>query len=106
MIRRPPRSTLFPYTTLFRSGAVSLRRIKKCFKTLVTPDNHAAGTNSRPAEQISMRRGEISPAKIGKNSLVSLARCTHACLRTSDPGIASSYAYIGVAFQGITNDGG
>src|SRR2546422_8225335 len=23
MIRRPPRSTLFPYTTLFRSGVVS-----------------------------------------------------------------------------------
>src|SRR5256885_12102355 len=26
MIRRPPRSTLFPYTTLFRSGAPRLRR--------------------------------------------------------------------------------
>src|SRR3712207_8186515 len=25
MIRRPPRSTLFPYTTLFRSGAFSAR---------------------------------------------------------------------------------
>src|SRR5258708_21210336 len=25
MIRRPPRSTLFPYTTLFRSGAVGKR---------------------------------------------------------------------------------
>src|SRR3712207_9005200 len=25
MIRRPPRSTLFPYTTLFRSGDISLR---------------------------------------------------------------------------------
>src|SRR3712207_7226816 len=25
MIRRPPRSTLFPYTTLFRSHAVGLR---------------------------------------------------------------------------------
>src|SRR5574343_154886 len=25
MIRRPPRSTLFPYTTLFRSGARSAR---------------------------------------------------------------------------------
>src|SRR2546430_6495491 len=25
MIRRPPRSTLFPYTTLFRSGGVSWR---------------------------------------------------------------------------------
>src|SRR5437867_7325263 len=26
MIRRPPRSTLFPYTTLFRSGVAGLRR--------------------------------------------------------------------------------
>src|SRR3712207_7348313 len=26
MIRRPPRSTLFPYTTLFRSHALSARR--------------------------------------------------------------------------------
>src|SRR3712207_7192159 len=26
MIRRPPRSTLFPYTTLFRSHGVTLRR--------------------------------------------------------------------------------
>src|SRR3712207_9136370 len=26
MIRRPPRSTLFPYTTLFRSGCVRRRR--------------------------------------------------------------------------------
>src|SRR5256885_17231279 len=26
MIRRPPRSTLFPYTTLFRSGPSSWRR--------------------------------------------------------------------------------
>src|SRR5256885_12705946 len=26
MIRRPPRSTLFPYTTLFRSGGVLLLR--------------------------------------------------------------------------------
>src|SRR3712207_8072852 len=25
MIRRPPRSTLFPYTTLFRSGVTALR---------------------------------------------------------------------------------
>src|SRR3712207_7961357 len=26
MIRRPPRSTLFPYTTLFRSGIIERRR--------------------------------------------------------------------------------
>src|SRR2546428_8362188 len=28
MIRRPPRSTLFPYTTLFRSAGVSLLELK------------------------------------------------------------------------------
>src|SRR5258705_6271274 len=27
MIRRPPRSTLFPYTTLFRSDVVHVRRV-------------------------------------------------------------------------------
>src|SRR5260221_7799461 len=26
MIRRPPRSTLFPYTTLFRSGGIAITR--------------------------------------------------------------------------------
>src|SRR3712207_6935156 len=33
MIRRPPRSTLFPYTTLFRSGLGE--NIEQVFKTLV-----------------------------------------------------------------------
>src|SRR5438309_4423750 len=35
MIRRPPRSTLFPYTTLFRSGVgrpgADRARIERCF---------------------------------------------------------------------------
>src|SRR5258707_11780753 len=30
MIRRPPRSTLFPYTTLFRSVQFALRHMMKC----------------------------------------------------------------------------
>src|SRR5258708_16461502 len=30
MIRRPPRSTLFPYTTLFRSENESLRKATRC----------------------------------------------------------------------------
>src|SRR2546422_2388846 len=33
MIRRPPRSTLFPYTTLFRSG----RRFESCLGSLDRP---------------------------------------------------------------------
>src|SRR5688572_30976675 len=31
MLRRPPRSTLFPYTTLFRSGAGASSRCPPCF---------------------------------------------------------------------------
>src|SRR3712207_8650316 len=30
MIRRPPRSTLFPYTTLFRSPSYEIRFIQEC----------------------------------------------------------------------------
>src|SRR5207247_9366857 len=30
IIRRPPRSTLFPYTTLFRSGAAALEAADAC----------------------------------------------------------------------------
>src|SRR5256885_7106040 len=48
MIRRPPRSTLFPYTTLFRSGLVALvtpAGLSQIVATLL--DNslvHGAGT--------------------------------------------------------------
>src|SRR5260370_14503221 len=33
MIRRPPRSTLFPYTTLFRSRAPDMRDVPELFGT-------------------------------------------------------------------------
>src|SRR3712207_7123777 len=41
MIRRPPRSTLFPYTTLFRSQAAlkSLKAYLRRNKTLLVLDN-------------------------------------------------------------------
>src|SRR2546428_4421814 len=35
MIRRPPRSTLFPYTTLFRSPAQALEYFREASETLV-----------------------------------------------------------------------
>src|SRR2546430_10257920 len=37
MIRRPPRSTLFPYTTLFRSGAQSLPAAEHRAASLAAP---------------------------------------------------------------------
>src|SRR2546422_7955257 len=33
MIRRPPRSTLFPYTTLFRSASATTRESTRLFRT-------------------------------------------------------------------------
>src|SRR2546428_6988643 len=45
MIRRPPRSTLFPYTTLFRSRAVRLfqGRSRRGRKPLLAAANFGAG---------------------------------------------------------------
>src|SRR3712207_8413898 len=41
MIRRPPRSPLFPYTTLFRSGAIAeMRRRDVGTARLFTPADH------------------------------------------------------------------
>src|SRR2546422_8970267 len=53
MIRRPPRSTLFPYTTLFRSGqaAVALRGRAGCEGTSVElAGEGAVGLSGREAE--------------------------------------------------------
>src|SRR5687767_15703556 len=41
MLRRPPRSTLFPYTTLFRSGlwtAVEMNLVRGRFRLLIVSD--------------------------------------------------------------------
>src|SRR3712207_8332205 len=37
MIRRPPRSTLFPYTTLFRSRLIEVRDAPDAGRDLATP---------------------------------------------------------------------
>src|SRR5437764_9508042 len=39
MIRRPPRSTLFPYTTLFRSPASTNCRIAPAFSAEIQPSS-------------------------------------------------------------------
>src|SRR5688572_31247962 len=38
MLRRPPRSTLFPYTTLFRSQVIKVRVREFMTTTIVLPD--------------------------------------------------------------------
>src|SRR2546430_8505587 len=56
MIRRPPRSTLFPYTTLFRSRrhGAEIARASELLVTLVTHlDEVARGAEARSEEHTS-----------------------------------------------------
>src|SRR5688572_32256517 len=56
MIRRPPSSTLFPYTTLFRSPSCSLRRYSSGSPlrraTSASAKARAASSNSRRASSV------------------------------------------------------
>src|SRR3712207_7704785 len=54
MIRRPPRSTLFPYTTLFRSSRIAPQRGHAAGQVLqrVSVISHPEALGSRPRAQI------------------------------------------------------
>src|SRR5256886_14635467 len=57
MIRRPPRSTLFPYTTLFRSG-VRFRPVDGSHRCPVPDRVHRLrGAHSRRFHRVSVMRG-------------------------------------------------
>src|SRR2546430_13695210 len=67
MIRRPPRSTLFPYTTLFRSSQVALSLVLLIgaglfLRTLVNLTNVDMGFNKN-----SVLLFQIEPASIGRS---------------------------------------
>src|SRR2546426_7788871 len=58
MIRRPPRSTLFPYTTLFRSGQLFLSQVdisdvRSTNRITDTGFHHVAVTKTRSEEHTS-----------------------------------------------------
>src|SRR2546427_5018502 len=64
MIRRPPRSTLFPYTTLFRS-AFSVRRHGKTLLYMMQAD----GTNARiVADSLDVQRSEEHTSELQSQS--------------------------------------
>src|SRR5688572_32383673 len=68
MIRRPPRSTLFPYTTLFRSEGFaidSLRRIHASMQAAC----HEAGTRVLTGDTKVMQRGELDGVVLSTGGL-------------------------------------
>src|SRR2546430_8447544 len=73
MIRRPPRSTLFPYTTLFRSRAVILER--RCVGSkFQVPDWQSTTTGVAPAlttaaaQEIIVKRSEEHTSELQSQS--------------------------------------
>src|SRR5687768_17977059 len=65
MIRRPPRSTLFPYTTLFRSGFVALRVEQRGGDGPgrgLARERHVEGDADRKSTRLNSSHGYISYA--------------------------------------------
>src|SRR3712207_7453114 len=66
MIRRPPRSTLFPYTTLFRSRAVDVRTLG----TGTERDGEPISRSDRASRQIGAAawdRGQASSRQLSRS---------------------------------------
>src|SRR5260370_26412774 len=66
MIRRPPRSTLFPYTTLFRSVTYWDSAIKPCLEMACTYDISEKGARVTGLRNVKTA-GEIIAVERGRN---------------------------------------
>src|SRR5256884_2466904 len=63
MIRRPPRSTLFPYTTLFRSLAARDRKVRR---VIYAASSSAYGDQPQSPKREDMRPDPLSPYAVAK----------------------------------------
>src|SRR3712207_8478217 len=61
MIRRPPRSTLFPYTTLFRSGLRGTEPLIGCMLGPQSRSARPAASPPSPADVVDAERGHREP---------------------------------------------
>src|SRR5256886_17584828 len=93
MIRRPPRSTLFPYTTLFRSPSTRSRAPNRGGTTM-TSDDLAYATILEIATRY--RRRDLSPVELTKALLARIERldpALHAFVTvTTEPALADPRA--------------
>src|SRR3989442_7509020 len=86
MIRRPPRSTLFPYTTLFRSRR-TISRIRAAFEPPLLP---SAASRSTTATSPATARSEEHTSELQSRPhlvcrlLLEKKKKTHHAARTSD----------------------
>src|SRR5437016_7385377 len=67
MIRRPPRSTLFPYTTLFRSHRVAYSVAVEVAGRRPDIASEPGERRDRPAERLESRSGEPARRPVGRS---------------------------------------
>src|SRR2546427_10855311 len=95
MIRRPPRSTLFPYTTLFRSGRAKHFRQRSADRgPLITGQEHSTMSISRIGTA-NMYDSTINNLNSRNTSLVDLMEKTTSgkrVVRASDDPVAAAQA--------------
>src|SRR2546426_7122293 len=68
MIRRPPRSTLFPYTTLFRSPSSELGRLANCLGEEIDSRKDFPQTPRHARYEARRRRWEFEGRDLGNRS--------------------------------------
>src|SRR2546427_7714346 len=71
MIRRPPRSTLFPYTTLFRSQGILAEAELEAIvlgRIVTGRDHHPAAHRQREEGEIEQRRSEEHTSELQSQS--------------------------------------
>src|SRR3712207_7038087 len=61
MIRRPPRSTLFPYTTLFRSRPVTASTFGLLLSGGLAERHLLVADGEEPVVRVSARPGDVEP---------------------------------------------
>src|SRR5689334_23814589 len=100
MIRRPPRSTLFPYTTLFRSGVVRRRPLLQRRRGRADPPPHRRRRRHLPQDRKSTRlnssHSSISYAvfclKKKKHIAHTFFSTSNVCIQTTHPQLSASLA--------------
>src|SRR5260370_23919213 len=68
MIRRPPRSTLFPYTTLFRSAATTTGSVSFASPTLTWTGDLAVGASATITYSVTDAPTARSPVQVSVRS--------------------------------------
>src|SRR3989454_11238942 len=101
MIRRPPRSTLFPYTTLFRSNGLNFRSAAD--PRVVAPQNGKGFDNASPLYVLQKYASATSPVRVADGVEARLI-AAEAQLQTGDgPGMVTS---LNALRADATNNGG